>query len=208
MVDSRRCDIDEQLRRLSPHERSTCDKIGNQTHRRGWICAHSQLRQLIAAMIGCAPSEVQFGRRPCPVCGGEGGRPVLATDEAHRIHFSISHSDWLVAIAVADRPVGIDVQVLRQNTYSLLNELSPVEQRQIGTSASRMNRCWARKEAVLKAAGIGIAHGLRAPHVGGADQPHQPPGFEISDLDVPRGFHGAVAVAARPTTKGQQHDGY
>lgn len=48
VVDSRHCDYDEQLRSLSPQERSRSQTFRYRIHRQGWVYAHARLRHVLA----------------------------------------------------------------------------------------------------------------------------------------------------------------
>ena len=195
VVDARTWDVERLLSYLSADERAASSRIGLRSHRSGYLGAHVRLRQVLAETVQTPPAALRFARARCPRCGGGRGRPRLDLPGAPAVHFSISHSDWLAAVAVAEVPVGVDVQVLRPGFPGVLSQLDPLERAQIGPSPERLARCWTRKEAVLKAVGVGIAHGIREPHVGAAERPHQPPGFRVTDIEVPDGFCGAVAIA-------------
>lgn len=193
IVDSRTCDIAEEWPNLSPSEHDVSRRFRSSVHQACYIVAHSRLRKMLAACIQCDPANVRVVRAHCPRCGRPGGRPHLDI-EPIPIHFSLSHSDWLAAVVVADSPVGIDVQHVRSGLRGLAGQLHPAEQAQIGESDSRLARCWTRKEAVLKAVGVGVAHGVRHPYVGAGGPPIQPPGFRLTDLAVPAGFSCAMAL--------------
>ena len=88
------------------------------------------------------------------------GRPVLAGNDS--IHFSISHTHDLVAVAVArGAQVGIDLEYLRQevDTEDLaLRVFSEDDQQRFnslpaGEKRAAFFRAWTRKEAYLKARG-------------------------------------------------------
>ncbi|MER6526877.1 hypothetical protein [Streptomyces sp. NPDC001508] len=65
------------------------------------------LRHLVADRLGVAPRQVTYSREPCPVCGAPHGRPAVA---GGRAHFSLAHSGGLCLIALADTPVGVDME--------------------------------------------------------------------------------------------------
>lgn len=85
------------------------------------------------------------------------GRPSLPV----AIDFSISHAEGLVALATSgDGPVGIDVELLRPlDPDDLGPALTPWDRRRIAAASDPVAatlQCWTAKEAVVKAAGLGI----------------------------------------------------
>ena len=117
--------------------------------------AYAFHRLLLSAVLECPPGEVPLGRdaRGCPVVAGD------------RLLTSLSHADGLVAIAVSSAgPVGIDIEpmtragdmgeiahrVCHPNEQAALAALSGPERERALLSL------WVRKEALLKAAGIGM----------------------------------------------------
>jgi hypothetical protein len=99
---------------------------------------------------------------------GERGKPfpdgVVLNDG--RVFVNISHSDGLVAVAVAAVPVGIDIQ--REGTPSsdrllrIASKLHPIErERLLGVSdearPSAFFQLWACKESVMKLCGRGLS---------------------------------------------------
>jgi 4'-phosphopantetheinyl transferase len=141
--------------------------------------------------LGVTAEAVTSGRL-CPRCGSSGhGRPWL---RAHGIghHVSLSRSGPHLVTAVADVPVGVDVEsvadVARGWDASLV--LAPGEE--AGSDLDRA-RAWTRKEAVLKQRGTGLSVPMGS--VVQADE-------DWADLDAPAGFVAAVSwegPAARST---------
>lgn len=87
------------------------------------------------------------------------GKPYLAGGPC----FSISHSKAGIAVAVSDRAVGIDIEHIRHADDELIartmNEEEARAIRELGIRelADRaFTRLWTRKEAVVKAEGVGI----------------------------------------------------
>ncbi len=90
---------------------------------------------------------------------GEHGKPLLKNFSD--IHFNVSHSGQCVACAVADIPIGIDVQKLTDFNMSLAERVcNEKELAQILTSADKASefvKLWTQKEAYVKWLGCGIA---------------------------------------------------
>jgi 4'-phosphopantetheinyl transferase len=91
-------------------------------------------------------------------------KPVLKASFGEPIHFSLSRSEELVVIALASRPLGVDVEWLpRAIDIEALRDLAlsrcEWEGLQRFDSADRKTaflQCWTQKEAYLKAIGRGL----------------------------------------------------
>ena len=94
---------------------------------------------------------------------GEHGKPSIIGHP--EIHFSLSHCREAVACAVSDRPVGIDVESIREYKEPLAHyAMNDAEVRQIEASdhpAAAFIRLWTMKEATLKLIGTGISNDLK-----------------------------------------------
>lgn len=86
------------------------------------------------------------------------GKPYLR--DYPDVHFNISHSGMYVACAVADRPVGIDVQMISEYKPNVADRVcSKAELAKIAASdnpAAEFTKLWTRKEAYVKWTGEGI----------------------------------------------------
>jgi len=177
--------------------------------------AHVMLRRVLAGHLGSEPGRLVFARDPCPACGGPSGKPVLASQDAPVPAFSLAHSGDAVAIAVAGRPVGVDVERDPSGCVcSLVTTMHPsdaavVEPLPEPERHAAIIRWWVRAEAVLKCAGTGIGHGLDAfPVLGGpvpdkvspGARPLHAPGWadaagcSFAPLSAPKGYQAAIAL--------------
>jgi len=140
---------------LDDAERDRALRFHFQRDAHGYVIAHGVLRRLLAPYIGCSPRELRFGT-------SRHGKPSL---ENASIRFSLSHSGAMAAIAIAQNEVGIDIECLRPIT-----EVESLARRYLNESDARLIselsgdvraahflRCWTRKEACLKAQGLGLS---------------------------------------------------
>lgn len=107
---------------------------------------------------------LQYGLRECfgitsfETAFGEYGKPYL-TQYPH-VHFNISHCDAGCAVAVADCPVGVDIQDVRPFSWDVAKRVCcERELTALGASAERENlfiKMWTVKECYGKVAGTGI----------------------------------------------------
>ncbi|GAA1933547.1 4'-phosphopantetheinyl transferase family protein [Nocardioides hwasunensis] len=90
------------------------------------------------------------------------GRPP----QAEHGHVSVSRTDGLVAVAIGDRPVGVDVERVRplpdldQLVRDHLGAADAANVRGAEDPTRAFHVVWTRLEAMLKAEGVGIADGL------------------------------------------------
>jgi 4'-phosphopantetheinyl transferase len=114
---------------------------------------------------------------------------------------SLTHAAGLAAVAVAAAPVGVDVEPRARPAADLdplLPQLHPDERRAVATADDphgTLLRLWVRKEAAMKARGLGLlepldAHGSAWPGPRGSTTD----GLEVVDLDVGAAHVGAIAV--------------
>lgn len=86
---------------------------------------------------------------------GEHGKPYLA--EHPEIECNLSHTKGLVACAISEQPVGVDVeQSSRKALRVAARFFTPCERAAVQSNADAV-RIWTRKEALLKRDGRGIS---------------------------------------------------
>jgi 4'-phosphopantetheinyl transferase len=191
-----RWDVGAALACLSPDERGRADR-GVATVRRRRILQRAGLRRVAALVLGQLPEHV--------VIGDEGGRPVL-TDGG--IEVSCSAQGNVVLLAVSDGPVGVDVASVHGEDLATAQDegwLAPAEARAIaGLPAARqpaaLARCWAQKEAVLKAEGVGLARHPATAVTPVADHGAAGPWW-LTAVPVPSGSVAALATQLPPPSR-------
>lgn len=103
----------------------------------------------------------------------EYGKPLLRLTTYERpISFNMSHCRTAVAVALNERPVGIDIECRGRYTRRLAEYvLSPAELEKLGEEPDRhFTHLWTQKEAVVKLLGTGLTNGesirslLETPH--------------------------------------------
>ena len=129
------------------------------------VVSRGVLRTLAGHYLGKPPAALRFGLGPY-------GKPHLDGDNAGDLVFNLSHSGDVVLIALASSGrIGVDVEYwtqrrdaegidrIAESVFSAaeraaLRVLAPADRR----AASFM--VWSRKEAYIKATGLGVSHGL------------------------------------------------
>lgn len=107
---------------------------------------------------------LQYGLRECfgitsfELAFGEYGKPYLP--QYPHVHFNISHCDTGCAVAVADCPVGVDIQDIRPFSWAVAQKVCcPKELAELEKCADRNKLfalIWAIKESYGKLTGEGI----------------------------------------------------
>ena len=92
-------------------------------------------------------------------CYNEHGKPYIENGP----YFSISHCKEGIAVAIDDKPIGIDIEAIRHANEELIErtmneeEKSKVERQKSKEERDReFTRLWTQKEAIVKAVGTGI----------------------------------------------------
>ncbi|WP_328718445.1 4'-phosphopantetheinyl transferase superfamily protein [Streptomyces sp. NBC_00247] len=190
---------------LDESERERAAAFRRPQDRAMYLASHTALRVLLGGVLALPPARVTLVRLACPGCGALHGRPAVAGPAGGRVHFSLSHTDGLALVALAARPVGVDVERLPSvaTAMDVSTALHPAERAELERMAATERpaafaRCWTRKEAYLKGTGEGLAgEALGGAYLGTGPSPGaQPVGWTVVDAEVPAGFAGAYAVAA------------
>ncbi len=115
-------------------------------------------RTLIAAQLGLPIEAIAIGH-------DERGRPLLTRPAGTGLHLSLATRAGLVALALAQHPVGVDVERIEPLAVPPLASLHPNERKALlalpePARPLAFAQLWAAKEAYVKALGTGFA---RAP---------------------------------------------
>lgn len=192
------------LDQLSPDELERAQRFVFEHLRRRFTAAHALLRRTLALYAACDPLALRF-------TASDFGKPQL-TDHSG-LHFNLSHSAAMAAIAVGRAPVGIDIEEVRPmpdmlslaESFFAATEVHALRQALTAGDHEAFFRCWTRKEAVIKAHGHGLSIPLDAFTVSLASHIDTLTGSErfpisshwrLTTLDLPVGFCGAVAAEA------------
>ncbi len=128
-------------------------------HRTCFLIAHRAVRFILAKYLSCDMEDVCYSY-------GCSGKPMLAMPGcAQDLRFNLSHSKDYALLAVASgREVGIDVEFICDKiefdkmTSSVFcpHEITELSQIPEALRREAFFTCWTRKEAYLKALGVGL----------------------------------------------------
>ena len=185
--------VDVEL--LDDRECARAERFLNGDDRARYIGARAHLRRVLGERFGRPPGDVVLGSV------GRGKPVVLGCDD---VHFSLTHCGTTVVVAVADVPVGIDVESVRAGVWDLemaARVLSSAELDAVRASADpdrEFFRAWTRKEAFAKVDGGGLVDQLASLTLLDSG-PVPADGIWVSDVSMDRDLVLAVAVrATRP----------
>lgn len=194
---------------LTDGERARARRFRSDSHRDHFIVCRAAQRDILGVYAGVAPEAIAFQYSAY-------GKPSLdgGSERARRIRFNTSNSGQLAVFAVAmEREVGIDVEADRAIPDAL-----PLARRffsaaefdaLLATPAESRHRafltCWTRKEAFIKAVGLGVSMPLDGFDV--TIRPDEPAAlrctrpdpsaaerWSMHSLDMRLGYFGALVV--------------
>jgi len=144
---------------LSPEEKARADRFHFANDRNRFIVARGLLRELLGKYLQQTSASLEFSY-------GEHGKPSLSGGNASSgLCFNLSHSAGLVVYAIAiERNLGIDVEHVRPGSagddiaqrYFSSREVSDLRTLPPEARVEGFFHCWTRKEAYLKATGMGL----------------------------------------------------
>jgi 4'-phosphopantetheinyl transferase len=186
---------------LSKDERKRATGFYFERQRQCYIRSHAALRLLLGRYLMTAPDAIAM-------VANTYGRPMLAAP-AGDLEFNLSHSGDAVLVGVSLRPLGVDIELVRDIPNFLeiaKRHFAPSEVEELLRLAPEQ-RCesfyvtWTRKEALVKALGLGLSFPLDAFCTGRQDRPPrltQVGGavcdWAIADLVPVPGYKAAMAV--------------
>ncbi|MFJ6015107.1 4'-phosphopantetheinyl transferase family protein [Streptomyces sp. NPDC092952] len=173
---------------LDEVERGRAQRFHAEADAAAFTATRAAARRAVAGLLGVQPEEVAFGRRICPGCGDPEHGPPAVTRPPVPLAVSLSRTAGAGALAVrAGTWVGVDVEALRPVEPAGLAEvvLTASEGAHIlglppgPARDAAFHRAWTRKEAVVKAVGLGLL------------------GMPLNTLDVAPAQDGPVHVVHR-----------
>lgn len=138
------------VRQMPRDKQQRMKDIANEDDRKRTAAADALARKVLGQRLGLAPEAV-------PITCEDTGKPDAAGCD---LYFSVSHSGAWVVCAVDDRPVGVDVEVIRGADEKFMRrvcseaELAYIRFGDAGCY-ERFWECWTAKEALFKLTGKG-----------------------------------------------------
>ncbi|MFZ1663773.1 MAG: 4'-phosphopantetheinyl transferase superfamily protein [Flavobacteriales bacterium] len=147
---------------LDTEELQRADRFRFVHDRERFILGHGLLREILGRHLNADPTKLELQR-------GEFGKPFL---RGNPVQFNLSDTKDGLLVALAQQPVGADIETLHRSTdhtsvaehYFTPNEVAGMAAAK--DSKRRFLELWTRKEAVLKACGVGLMDDLHSLEVG------------------------------------------
>jgi 4'-phosphopantetheinyl transferase len=148
---------------LSHDEYQRAERFHRPSDRRRFIAGRGILRKIISAYLTLAPAKVRFVYT-------EYGIPFVSDDQNRgALGFNLSHSNGMALYAVArGRRVGVDIEYMQEDFATLevaerffsKNEFEALKSVSSDHRTKAFFNCWSRKEAYIKAIGMGVSYPL------------------------------------------------
>lgn len=188
---------------LTADEHARAARFGLGRDGQRYLAARHALRHVLAEVLDRSPLDVVFEADDC-------GKPHLAPRGS--LQFNLGHSAHEALIGLRrDRPIGVDIEVVHDvvDAEASAGALFTDDERAAWSRAAQALHdrtfltCWTRKEACLKALGVGLSARVACIEVGcdpdlrvvtvqlGAER-HE---MTVQSLDLAGDVVGAVALA-------------
>lgn len=194
---------------LNAAERSRADRFVRAADRAAFIAAHVRMRQILSGYVGTAAGLLEFD-------SVMRSKPVLPNGPS----FNLSHAGGYAVLAVApgeteeSLPLGVDIEKHRPVEPAVAEiSFSQAEQKMLARFQGQDRtdaffRCWTRKEAVVKATGLGLFAELgdfdvtfgpsEGPALTRAAGPfHAPEDWQLRHFELAPDLPGALACLTR-----------
>jgi 4'-phosphopantetheinyl transferase len=194
---------------LSSDEQATAARFYFQKDRDQYIVARGVLRTILSRYLDVAPDQIQFSY-------GSHGKPTLTNSLGVEIvNFNVSHSHKLALVGVTrGRQLGIDLEYIQKDFACeeiARRVFSPQEIATLNDLPGDLRHeaffnCWTRKEAYIKARGLGLSYPLNQFEVSlipgepaqligvGDDDLFEASRWLLQELEVGSRYAGALAV--------------
>ena len=193
---------------LSPDEQQKAARFHFERDQRHYTAARGILRSILGRYLEMAPTDIQFSYN-------SHGKPDLDLGQNQAsLRFNLAHSHGLALFAFTrGREIGVDLELIRpevatqeiaqrffartevESLLSLPEEIRP----------RAFFNCWTRKEAFMKARGLGfslplnqfavtLTPGREPALISAEDDPRAPSRWRLRELDAAENYVAAVAV--------------
>ena len=189
---------------MSASEKERANRFVFEKDKNRFVISHGLLKKIIGLKLNRDPQSLFFEV-------GKYGKPRLGPS-FESLYFNISHSADLALVAISsDREIGVDVEkmVKKKDLEALVDrffsndEITEFKNKPEDQKIKTFYQLWTKKEAFLKAKGVGLSGGLEKQNIkpdqhfqiiheiaSASDQKI----WTIQNLDCAEGYFGAVCV--------------
>jgi 4'-phosphopantetheinyl transferase len=153
-------DLTAEIALLDEVERERFERLKSPAAATQLAVSHAQMRRILSGYLRVKPKSTRFKIQ-------DAGKPELQQKAGDpQLHFNLSHTATVGLLAVGAGPVGIDVEQVRRIDHAVAeNYFSESERQDLAQLdgdawLQGFYRCWTRKEAILKAEGLGVGDRL------------------------------------------------
>jgi len=181
---------------LSLEERQRAERFLREQDRRAYVITHYELRRLLAEQLNVEPSHLE-------IVADEHGKPYLP-NYSDSVCFNISHSGECALIAIADVPVGVDIEKKNEKSDFLAiaerfftqDEFSYISGKPYSDQKDAFYTVWTLKESFVKAVGQGIVYGLDKFSVISPEMliKESVESMQLQVIEAPEGYMGAICL--------------
>ena len=204
-------DIDQVKSLLSMDEYLRMERFRHEERRDCFAIAHGALHEILGNYLNVSPEIINFNYN-------YHHKPSISTATNRlNLDFNLSHSAELAVIGIArNRRIGVDIERISDDRLSgriperffSLQETRSLRSLPKEQQLTAFFSCWTRKEAYVKARGLGLALPLAEFTVSLApgekpallemkSDPSEIENWSLVDIELPAGYCGAVAVEGK-----------
>jgi 4'-phosphopantetheinyl transferase len=196
--------VSELRARLSAEENDRAEKFKFQKDRKRYILTHGLLRVILSVYADVSPEELKFTQNRY-------GKPELVHPSGLNLTFNLSHSHERALIGIArGRQIGVDIEYVKNDfewkeiveRFFSSREIQMINALPKNLQHKAFFTCWTRKEAYVKATGMGLSLPLKefdvSPLPGAATlllSHKEASQWSMKEVDVAESYVATVAVA-------------
>ncbi len=147
------CEISRLMEFVSSDRKAKIQRLKHKENKCQSLFAALLLRAVLCLKLNVKNQELEFEV-------AEKGKPYLVGRQD--VHFSVSHTQGLVAVAVSEFEIGIDVEVIKSADLKLVKRFFTADEQAFIVPETdgwleRFYLVWTRKEAYVKRSGQGLS---------------------------------------------------
>ena len=132
---------------MTDKKRARIDRFRFEDDKKRSVFGEMLAKQMLSERFNIAPESIV-------IMPDENGKPYA---DGLNVHFNISHSGELVICAVSDKPIGVDIEEIKNIKDTLIDYVCTADEKEyVSGNKERFFEIWTAKEAYFKCTGTGI----------------------------------------------------